>query len=1320
MFSMKHAPKWALPLLFLFSLVSFSFASDPGSGFDFYGYGAEIRFYDAAMAQGSAVDLNREIQEPVIGRPVLDDRYEAKWVMGPNDELTFAFHALGTFQDLNVQVWTKTGDQNQLVGERNYPFSEAYKIQKLRLADLFDQQASSPTQIYFLVFEINHFWTDETLDPNPLYDRSASDGFNFYQWFTRTRLNYKNFGWWISDAMPIYLPLSGRGLEFFYHQVPYGNGYHPELTFETYPHSFGNTQFARVQNQIVRGALSQYRYTLVDGSPLADQGYARIWELWEINQDGSGLNFVETISCNQDPDQLDRGCGSEKEVTFKAPQYQAEDDNLYVVYCRNFNAFGNSDDPLLPALPVSQYEGRTFFFKVGKDHLRDPNVGMVVGFQDNNFNPNWLNLASPDRRSYPMRGWVYISPADLSTYQVTSTTISGGRIIDPEVPNLYFDVRLRFPDGHTENRIHVTQFPQTTSIGDHSNTYFADFQVDDSELDYPIQVQYRLSNKFGTSEWSASEVLVRRQETMESWYAQIRWLEEPEVIVPGSTSQVVVKFRNPQGERPAFSFWLTQSDLDNSSCGYPCRTYRLTAYPSDSFQPGTCHSESDSDVEIPYTIEIPTDLVPSGPRTSYFVEMKTDFHGNGQNPCAETFLSNYETPPLHTFKQMVVSTLGFTGEVSDPYDLTSLTMVTSGVNRANVEELDGAVNFFFQETHSGGVQPETLSWVWRKSGTDQYWERGQWRTYPNGEAPRITIDGGQIEGGGIDPFSQTWHYQGNLSNGSIRAKAGALPMAGLMDAFFGDETQQQISIQVWATFPNGSVKTKETEPFTVALHRPEASVTDVSIQVPSGPLSGVWEALSYEVGALPANFTIFAATDSYFSIQLSHQVLRLENGSWLPLASSCQSGSGSYFSVSESRTGAGIFNYTLTPSTAFRDLVNSEPGSYRVKVSSGYCNGDSLFADHWVDFVVEPGEAFVMRFHYRDQIGSSSVSRAYKRFRDPSQSGEAISLSLGNRAMVLYPQAVEITHFEPFGTPLASSSNEDKPRFTGHEFDRESGFNYMKGRFQMAMFAKFNRPDPIRDWDWTRPQTLNLYQYTYNDPINLYDPDGYSPVSMFFKFVAKRGLVKGAKSAVRFAVRQRLKKYRSKAWARTFADDALTAIDLASGQSWWEYGIEFLPYAGDVYSGVKMTKQAKAIYGIVERFKTMAEVAAKAAGHAWKTVSFNKKLTGKGVDTLEAVVTKVNNIGEHLSASDMAGAVRDLFGQAVKKSDGSTFDHLKEVKEALKGLGKQIGKLQAAIKNNEFDGDTLKAAERLLKDLAKRKEEFYKMLQGAKKVADAK
>ena len=81
---------------------------------------------------------------------------------------------------------------------------------------------------------------------------------------------------------------------------------------------------------------------------------------------------------------------------------------------------------------------------------------------------------------------------------------------------------------------------------------------------------------------------------------------------------------------------------------------------------------------------------------------------------------------------------------------------------------------------------------------------------------------------------------------------------------------------------------------------------------------------------------------------------------------------------------------------------------------------------------------------------------------------------------------------------VVSKSNLSRPTPNTHdrfELGLSCGaesLNYMKGRFQLPTYAKFNRPDPMRDWNWLAPHTINLYEYVGNDPINAWDPDGHS------------------------------------------------------------------------------------------------------------------------------------------------------------------------------------------------------------------------------------
>ncbi|MEM8961457.1 MAG: RHS repeat-associated core domain-containing protein [Acidobacteriota bacterium] len=61
--------------------------------------------------------------------------------------------------------------------------------------------------------------------------------------------------------------------------------------------------------------------------------------------------------------------------------------------------------------------------------------------------------------------------------------------------------------------------------------------------------------------------------------------------------------------------------------------------------------------------------------------------------------------------------------------------------------------------------------------------------------------------------------------------------------------------------------------------------------------------------------------------------------------------------------------------------------------------------------------------------------------------------------------------------------------FTEHENDT-TGLVYMQARFMDPLAARFNRPDPGRDFTPALPHTYNLYQYARNNPLGFVDPDG--------------------------------------------------------------------------------------------------------------------------------------------------------------------------------------------------------------------------------------
>ena len=89
-----------------------------------------------------------------------------------------------------------------------------------------------------------------------------------------------------------------------------------------------------------------------------------------------------------------------------------------------------------------------------------------------------------------------------------------------------------------------------------------------------------------------------------------------------------------------------------------------------------------------------------------------------------------------------------------------------------------------------------------------------------------------------------------------------------------------------------------------------------------------------------------------------------------------------------------------------------------------------------------------------------------------------------------------------------------------------------------------------------------------------------------------------------------------------------------------------------------------------------------------------KLLKGVGGEILETFLKKVDNQATHLTQKDIQGALKDIAGTPVV-INGKQYDHLKEVTEALHGLGKQIDNLNKAIGSGKLTDDVLNQATRL-------------------------
>lgn len=99
-------------------------------------------------------------------------------------------------------------------------------------------------------------------------------------------------------------------------------------------------------------------------------------------------------------------------------------------------------------------------------------------------------------------------------------------------------------------------------------------------------------------------------------------------------------------------------------------------------------------------------------------------------------------------------------------------------------------------------------------------------------------------------------------------------------------------------------------------------------------------------------------------------------------------------------------------------------------------------------------------------------------------------------------------------TALGYAADATRQKFTLKERDNETGLDYFLARYYSSIQGRFTSPDeftggpdelyffvedasanPTFYSDFRNPQSLNKYQYTYNNPLRYVDPDGHDPSS---------------------------------------------------------------------------------------------------------------------------------------------------------------------------------------------------------------------------------
>jgi RHS repeat-associated protein len=84
---------------------------------------------------------------------------------------------------------------------------------------------------------------------------------------------------------------------------------------------------------------------------------------------------------------------------------------------------------------------------------------------------------------------------------------------------------------------------------------------------------------------------------------------------------------------------------------------------------------------------------------------------------------------------------------------------------------------------------------------------------------------------------------------------------------------------------------------------------------------------------------------------------------------------------------------------------------------------------------------------------------------------------------------VQRYEYEPYGLPLAPTTVDDAPGYTGHVHDADSGLLYMQQRYYDAQTGRFLSIDPV-GVSSGNGANFNRYAYANNNPYTFIDPDG--------------------------------------------------------------------------------------------------------------------------------------------------------------------------------------------------------------------------------------
>lgn len=331
-----------------------------------------------------------------------------------------------------------------------------------------------------------------------------------------------------------------------------------------------------------------------------------------------------------------------------------------------------------------------------------------------------------------------------------------------------------------------------------------------------------------------------------------------------------------------------------------------------------------------------------------------------------------------------------------------------------------------------------------------------------------------------------------------------------------------------------------------------------------------------------------------------------------------------------------------------------------------------------LDAPTDGSEVPIVTYIYSDlMVGSMTASvTAY------GQAHDAGSIVIGRREYSPYGLELTADGFAGTGRPGASPMSV----FHGKELDRISNFSSFGARSYSRDLGIWLSPDPMMAGYLTgqpaggvyAPSNLSGYAFARLSPTVATDYGGAAVETPWDAFNVALGVVNlGANVAV------------GNYWSAAL-DLAGVSIDVAA-------------------------TGAPAIPGGANTVITMGRVASAANKVRQSAQRFNTLVTSSKAGRIASKIER--NLTDHLSLSDIAGAVKDIMGKPIAKAGGGSYKHIDEVTFALKGLKNQIRELSAILQKGGMNRQQTIATEKLLSDTSKHVDRVEKILNVARDVA---